>query len=300
MNDPKLDESPVIENIWFLRRPAQFLLDVIILSGAFLLAYLPAINIQLGDFYSQTTLSQLPFVIFIEFSALFLSGAYSIIWRYVSIEDLKVFIRAATISGIILIALRFLLIYSDFRLWQIPISVILIDLVLGFGGILAVRVLRRFSYELNEKNRVYVKRRKGELSPALIIGAGRMGATLVKELVGRRDADLEVRGFIDDDVRKIGGSVGGIKVLGTTKDLRRLVDDLKIKQVVIAIDQAQGKEIRRILDVCSELPIRAQIVPSLDEIAAGRVSVSRIRDVEIEDLLGREPVHLDDENIHEF
>jgi FlaA1/EpsC-like NDP-sugar epimerase len=160
MNDPKLDESPVIENIWFLRRPAQFLLDVIILSGAFLLAYLPAINIQLGDFYSQTTLSQLPFVIFIEFSALFLCGAYSIIWRYISIEDLKVFIRAATISGIILVALRFLLIYTAFRLWQIPISVILIDLVLGFGGILGLRVLRRFGYEFNERNRVYVKRRK--------------------------------------------------------------------------------------------------------------------------------------------
>jgi FlaA1/EpsC-like NDP-sugar epimerase len=245
-------------------------------------------------------LSQLPFVIFIEFSALFLSGAYSIIWRYISIEDLKVFLRAAVISGIILFALRFLLIYSNFRLWQIPISVILIDLVLGFGGILALRVFRRFFYELNEKNRAIPRRRRGEMSPALIIGAGRLGATLVKEMVGRRDADLEIHGFIDDDVRKVGGSVGGIKVLGTTKDLPRFAEELKIKQVVIAIEQAQGKEIRRILDICSLLPVRTQIVPSLDEIAVGRVSVSRIRDVGIEDLLGREPVKLDDDNLHGF
>jgi FlaA1/EpsC-like NDP-sugar epimerase len=229
-----------------------------------------------------------------------LSGAYSIIWRYISIEDLKVFLRAAIISGIILVALRFLLIYSNFRLWQIPISVILIDLVLGFGGILALRVLRRFSYELGEKNRVVGKRRRVELSPALIIGAGRMGATLVKEIVGRRDAELEIRGFIDDDVRKVGGSVGGIKVIGTTTDLPRLVDELKIKQVVIAIDQALGKEIRRILNICSVLPVKAQIVPNLDEIATGRVSVSRIRDVQIEDLLGREPVQLDNENLGAF
>ena len=138
------------------------------------------------------------------------------------------------------------------------------------------------------------------MSPALIIGAGRLGATLVKEMVGRRDADLEIRGFIDDDFRKVGGSVGGIKVLGTTKDLPRLVEELKIKQVVIAIEQAQGKEIRRILDICGVLPVRTQIIPSLDEIAAGRISVSRIRDVEIEDLLGREPVQLDDENLHQF
>ena len=300
MNGPHLDENAVIENFWFLRRPAQFLLDVIILTVAFLLAYLPAINVQLGEYYRDTTLSQLPFVIFIEFSALFLSGAYSIIWRYISIEDLKVFLRAAVISGIILIALRFLLIYSNFRLWQIPISVILIDLVLGFGGILALRVLRRFFYELNEKNRVIARRRRGEMSPTLIIGAGRLGATLVKEMVGRRDADLDVRGFIDDDVRKVGGSVGGIKVLGTTKDLPRLVEDLKIKQVVIAIEQAQGKEIRRILGICGVLPVRTQIVPSLDEIAMGRVSISRIRDVEIEDILGREPVELDDDNLHQF
>ena len=300
MKHPNLDENAVIENFWFLRRPAQFLADVAVLTAAFLLAYLPAINVQLGDYYLDTTLTQLPFVIFVQFSALFLCGAYSIIWRYVSIEDLKVFLKAAIISGIILIALRFLLIYSNFRLWQIPISVILIDLVLGFGGILALRVLRRFSYELSEKNRIVTKRRRGELSPALIIGAGRMGATLVKEIVGRRDAELEIRGFVDDDTRKIGGSVGGIKVLGTSKDLPRLVEDLKIKQVVIAIEHADGKEIRRILDICSNLPVRAQIVPSLDEIATGRVSVSRIRDVEIEDLLGRDPIELDNENLNEF
>jgi FlaA1/EpsC-like NDP-sugar epimerase len=293
-------EDQLFEKIWFLRRPTQFLLDVVILTAAFFLAYLPSINVQLGEYYLNTTLSQLPFVILVEFSALFLSGAYAIIWRYISIEDLRIFLKAATISGIILIALRFLLIYTDFRLWQIPISVILIDLVLGFGGILGLRVLRRFYYELNEKNRVVIKRRKTEPSPALIIGAGRMGATLAKEIVGRRDAELEIRGFIDDDTHKIGGSVSGVKVLGTTSDLPRLVSEMSIKQIVIAIDLAQGKEIRRILDICGDLPVRAQIVPGLDELATGRISVSRIRDVEIADLLGRDPVQLDDDNLHQF
>ena len=295
-----LDEDSVIENFWFLRRPAQFVLDITILTAAFFLSYLPVVNVQLGDYYFETALTQLPFVILVEFSALFVSGAYSIIWRYISIEDLRVFLRAVAISGIILVALRFLLIYSNFRLWQIPISVILIDLVLGFGGILALRVLRRFSYELGEKNRGFALKKRGECMPTIIIGAGRMAATLVKEIVGRGNAELEVRGFVDDDVRKVGGSVGGIKVLGTMKDLPQLVDELKIKQVVIAIDQAQGKEIRQILDLCGIIPVRAQIIPSLDEIATGRVSVSRIRDVEIEDLLGRETVKLEDQNLHEF
>ncbi len=288
------------ENFWFLRRPTQFMADVVTLCAAFFIAYLPAVNVQLGDFYVDTALRQLPFVILIQLSALFLVGAYSIIWRYVSIEDIKVFLKAAAISCTILIILRFVLIFSNFNLWQIPISVILIDTMMAFGGLLALRILRRFMYELNEKNRVYTGRRRLKRKPTLIVGAGRMGATLVKEMVGRADGELEIRGFVDDDARKRGGSVSGIKVLGGTRELARLVDELSIKQVVIAIDQAQGKEIRRIIDVCTAIPVRAQIVPSLNEIAHGRVSVSRIRDVQIEDLLGRDPVELDDNNLHQF
>lgn len=294
------DETPITESLWFLRRPVQFLADIAVLTAAFLFAYLPAINIQLGDYYWQKALGQLPFVVLIQFSALFLVGAYSIIWRYVSIEDIKVFLKAAMISGSILLLLRFLLSVTDFDLWQVPISVILIDTTMAFGGLLALRVSRRFAYELSEKKRPFTGKKKPKRIPALIVGAGRMGATLAKEMVGRGDADLDIRGFVDDDTRKRGGSVSGLKVLGTTGDLAHLVDVLNIKQVVIAVDNASGKEIRRIMDICSVIPVKAQIVPSLNEIAHGRVSINRIRDVQIEDLLGRDPVTLDNGNLHEF
>lgn len=290
----------VSDRIWFLRRPAQFVLDIAVLSGAFFLAYLPAINIRVAEFYSDLAIRQLPLVILLQFSALFLVGAYSILWRYISIEDIKAFLAAALISGSILIALRFLLGFTDFTLWQVPISVILIDTVLGFGGLLALRVLRRFFYEINDKGRSFPSSRRVKRKAALLVGAGRMGATLVKDLSGRADAELDIRGLVDDDSRKKGGSVSGIKVLGTTGDLARLVGEMGIEQVVIAIDHAQGKDIRRIIDVCGAVPVKAQIVPSLNEIAHGRVSVSRVRDVQIEDLLGREPVELDDRNLHEF
>ena len=294
------DNNPLSDRFWFLRRPTQFLADVAVLCAAFFVAYLPAVNVQLGEFYVDVVMRQLPFVILVQFSSLFLVGAYSILWRYVSIEDLKVFLKAALISCGILTAFRFLLIFSNFNLWQVPVSVILIDTVLAFGGLLGLRVLRRFFYEFGEKNTVFAGKHRLKRKPALLVGAGRMGATLVKELSGRRDAELEIRGLVDDDPRKRGGSVSGYKILGTTSDVPRLVDELSIKQVVIALDQARGMEIRRILDVCSAIPVKAQIVPSLNEIATGRVSVSRIRDVQIEDLLGREPVKLDDKNLHDF
>ncbi len=288
------------DSLSFLRRPLQFLADVVVLCAAFFVSYLPAVNIQVGEFYADTALKQLPFVLVVQISALFLVGAYSLIWRYVSIEDIRVFLKAAAISCVVLVAFRFLLIFTQFNLWQVPVSVILIDTMMAFGGLLALRILRRFFYELSEKNTSVVGRRRTKQKPTLLVGAGRMGATLAKQMVGRFDAELDIRGFVDDDPGKRGGSVNRVKVLGTTNDLARLVREFEIEQVVIAIDHAQGKEIRRIMDVCTSIPVKARIVPSLDEIASGRVSVSRIRDVQIEDLLGREPVELDDQNLHEF
>ena len=295
------EQSQLSDKIWFLRRPVQFLADVAVLCGAFFVAYLPAVNVQLGDLYLEFAMRQLPFVVLVQFSSLFLVGAYSILWRYVSIEDLKVFLKAAAISMTVLLIFRFALIFTDFTLWQVPLSVILIDTSLAFGGLLGLRVLRRFFYEFGEKNKVFTGGRpRLKRKPALLVGAGRMGATLAKELSGRRDAELEIRGLVDDDPRKKGGSVSGYKVLGTTKDLPRFVDELNVKEVVIALDEASGREIRRIIELCSAIPVKAQIVPSLNEIASGRISVSRIRDVQIEDLLGREPVKLDDKNLHDF
>ncbi|HEX8286592.1 MAG TPA: nucleoside-diphosphate sugar epimerase/dehydratase [Pyrinomonadaceae bacterium] len=288
------------EKMWFLRRPMQFLADVAILCCAFFLAYLPTLNIQLGDFYFDAAVNQLPFVVLVQFSSLFLIGAYSIIWRYISLEDIKAFLKAALISSAILLAVRFFLTFTNFDRWQVPISVILIDTALAFGGLLGLRILRRFAYEFGEKRDYAGAKRRIKRKNALLVGAGRVGAAVAKEIIGRADAELQIKGFVDDDRRKKGGSVGGVKVLGATDDLARLVDELNIEEVVIAIDQAQGKKIRHILDVCRAIPVKAKIVPSLNEIAHGRVSVSRIRDVQIEDLLGREPVDLDNKNLHEF
>ncbi|MBX3298701.1 MAG: polysaccharide biosynthesis protein [Acidobacteria bacterium] len=295
-----VDNSTSDERYWYFRRPLQFLADVFILSLAFVVSYLPAVNVQVAGFYYETILTQLPFVVLVQMLALFAVGANSLIWRYVSIEDIKVFVKAALVSLMILLGFRFLLSYSNTAVWQVPVSVILIDSMMAFGGLLALRILRRFVYEINDKNATGVVRRKVRRKPALIVGAGRMGSSLVKEMSGRADAELEILGFVDDEARKVGGSVNRVKVLGTTERLPKLVKELKIEEVVLAIDQAQGKEIRRIMDICSSIPVKAQIVPSLNEIAHGRVRVSRIRDVEIEDLLGRDPVELNKDNLSEF
>ncbi|MGI8788142.1 MAG: polysaccharide biosynthesis protein [Pyrinomonadaceae bacterium] len=288
------------ERLWFLRRPVQLLADIAILSGAFFLAYLFRFDFRISEYYFDNALNQLPFVVFVQFAALFVVGAYSIIWRYVSLEDIKAFLKAALISGVILLLIRLLVSSEQFSRWQVPLSIILMDTGLAFAGLLAVRIIRRFAYEISEKRTFQISRRRVKPKTTLFVGAGRIGALAVRDIWGRADAELDVKGFVDDDRRKKGGSVSGVKVLGTTDDLARLVDELHIEQVVIAIDGAQGKDIRRVIDICREIPVKAQIVPSLHEIIHGRVQISRIRDVQIEDLLGREAVELDDENLHEF
>ncbi len=295
----KKDDHAVEHHIWFLRRPFQFLADVVVLCSAFFLAYVLRLDFNFSD-YLDNALNQLPLVVLVQFSVLFLVGGYSILWRYVSLEDIKVFLKAAFFSGLILFAFRLLLSSDNFNRWQIPLSVILIDTILAFGGLLGLRVLRRFFYELSEKQRFTLAKKKFKRHSTLFVGAGRIGASVAKEIIGRRDGEFDVKGFVDDDRFKKGGSVGGVKVLGTTDDMARLVDELGIDQVVIAIDQAQGKEIRRILDICRAIPVKARIVPSFHEIVHGHVKVSRIRDVQIEDLLGREPVALDNQNLNEF
>jgi len=288
------------ERLWYLRRPLQLLADVAVLCAAFFLAYLFRFNFLIPETDLDNALNQLPFVVFVQFASLFIVGAYSIIWRYFSLEDIKAFLKAAFISGVILILVRLLLEPERFIRWQVPLSIILMDAFFAFAGLLALRVLRRFFYETSEKRTFQLGKRRKIRKSTLIIGAGRLGAATIKEVVGRADTELDVKGFIDDDRYKKGGSVGGIKVLGTTDDLARLADELNINQVVLAIDQTNSKDIRRILDICRAIPVKAQIVPSLNEIAHGRVSINRIRDVQIEDLLGRAPVELDDENLHEF
>lgn len=294
------EKNHVDERLWYLRRPFQLLADITVLCAAFFLAYLFRFNFEIPETDLDNALNQLPFVVFVQFASLFIVGAYSIIWRYVSLEDIKAFLKAAFISGIVLILVRLLLSPEQFIRWQVPLSIILMDTFFAFAGLLALRVLRRFVYEFSEKRTFQLGKRRNMRKSTLIIGAGRLGAATIKEVLGRADTELDVKGFIDDDRRKKGGSVGGIKVLGTTDDLARLADELNINQVVLAVDQTNSKDIRRILDICRAIPVKAQIVPSLNEIAHGRVSVSRIRDVQIEDLLGREPVELDDENLHEF
>lgn len=288
------------DSLVLLRRPLQLLGDLTVLTIAFIASYLPMVNVRLDEFYLDLALLQAPLVVLIQFSMLYLFGVYGIIWRYISLGDLKPFLKAATASALILLFLRFFAYEVLTPVWKVPVSSILIDTALGFGGLLVLRVLRRAVYETGIGSHDADVRTGRASVPTLVIGAGRLGAIAVKEILAEKDSGIDIKGFIDDDVAKVGGRVGGVKVLGTTDDLPRLVSDMEIAQVVIAIGQVNATDIRRILDSCRKLDLRARILPSIGEIAGGTVEVNRVRDVEIEDLLGREEVILEEDRLTGF
>ena len=295
--------------IRLLSRPFQFSLDLTVLVVAFSVAYLLRFEFEIPDDYLVNASVQLPLIILIQFSALFIAGVYDFIWRYVGLGEIKAFAKAAFWSFVPVVAIR-LFLPVELQSWRMPLSIIVVDTVMAFGGVLGLRVVRRALYERYERGVDHAESlprghsdrvtEPGPKKNVLLIGAGRAGVLAAREILNRRDMQISVKGFLDDDPTKHGAVVGGIKVLGGSDRLPQLVKDLGIDHVIITIAHASRKDIGNIVKQCERIPVRARIIPGLHEILDGQVNLNRLRDVEIEDLLGREAVKLEEDEVRRF
>jgi FlaA1/EpsC-like NDP-sugar epimerase len=277
----------------------QFVLDLWVLTASFLAAYLLRFEFALPKGVLFDALVQLPYVVLIQVVALALAGVYSFIWRYVGMHELRAFVYAFFWSALVLTVLR-LTLPNRFGGWRVPLSIILMGTALGFVGVLGLRVSRRALWEREEKNRRRMRSSSGEHAPTLFFGAGEAGVLAAREIEGRKDTNLDVRGFVDDDPKKQGMVVQGIPVVGTRADLPRLVKELGITQVVITIARISRPEILRLMALCQSIPVACRIIPGYSEILEGRVKVTRIRDVKVEELLGRPLAELDEDVVRGF
>jgi len=278
-----------------LRREVQYLLDIAVLMAAFSLAYLLRFDFAIPEEQLRQALIQAPAVLLIQFCVVLITGIYRFVWRYVGMAEIWVFARGAFLAAIPLVVLRFGLPQS-FEIWSVPLSIILLDSALAFGGLLAIRVLRRSMYERYERETRNAGAQE-EREPVFLVGAGRAGVAVMREISGRGDTGLDVVGFVDDDRMKHGTQIHGKRVLGSLADLENLANEHGVKQVIITIAAARAAAIRAIVKACESAGLRTRIIPGLYEILQGKVSISRFRDVDIEDLLGREPVELDTDRI---
>jgi len=282
-----------------LTRASQIAVDLAVLS----LAYAVAFVIRFEGMPPVTLVGRMfltmPYVAVLLYGALFAFGVPRFAWRYVGLREVTRILFAVALGTTALVATRvvFRLLqdpYPYFRHGVVPYGVIAIFFGLAFIGITGVRALRRM---LAERASGHVHRATRERTPTMLIGAGQAGFMVVRELANHHDLGIEPVGFLDDDLLKVGSTVHGIPVLGTTDELGALCARVGARQVLITIANAPGQDIRRIRKLCDDAALPAKIIPGIYEIVGGTVNLTRIRDVAIEDLLGREPVSLDTDAI---
>ncbi|MBW2509228.1 MAG: polysaccharide biosynthesis protein [Deltaproteobacteria bacterium] len=281
-------------------RTTQFLIDIGVLMLAFLLATLVRFDWNVPPSMFRNLLVVLPYVVLLQYAFLSGFGITRFSWRFISLRDAVRILVAVASASAILVAVRFLspALVDRFpiaRYGIVPLGVLLGDFLLAFLGLSGVRAFRRL---IGERSASKAHGRLHDApAPTLLVGAGQGGVLVAQELSRRPDLGVRPVAFVDDDPVKQGAVIHGIKVMGTTSDLERLVERFEAKQALITISSAPGAAIRRITERCSAVGLATKIVPGTYQIVGGRVNLSRIRDVAIEDLLRREQVKLDSEAV---
>jgi FlaA1/EpsC-like NDP-sugar epimerase len=211
---------------------------------------------------------------------------YRKLWQYASVGELLTIFKIVT-SSITITAVVQLLIFHEISFRLLTVTWLLHILLIG-GSRFCWRVLRD-SYLYKDKN----KKR------TLIIGAGSAGTMVARQLLKNSDADLVPVAFIDDDHRKHQFEILGIPVVSGVQDIEKTVWDLRIENIVIAIPSLSKRELNIIFKECAKTNAKTQILPMLEDLVTGKVCVNQFRDIQMEDLLGREEIVLDIERISE-
>ncbi|TPV41413.1 polysaccharide biosynthesis protein [Bacillus dicomae] len=211
---------------------------------------------------------------------------YNKAWEYASIGELKQIFKAITLS-IIVTAIVQQIINHDIYVRILAIAWMLHLLLIG-GSRFVWRMFRdTYITKATDKKRT------------LIIGAGSAGTMVVRQLQHNKEADLYPIAFVDDDRNKQKLEIYNVPVVGTTNHIQEIVEDNDIEHIIIAIPSLNRGKINEIFEKCRKTKAKTQIVPMLEDLLDGKVSVNEFRDVQVEDLLGREPIQLDDAGIGE-
>lgn len=270
---------------WLLRLRSPmvaFLHDLAVIPLAWLGAYWLRFNLEsIPSLFLGQALDWLPAVVILQGSVFVYFGLYRGDWRFASVPDLMRIVKAVAVGTALCAVAMFLVT----RLQHVPRSVLPIYgflLVAGLGG-------SRFVYRWFKDRRLYV----GAGQRVLIAGAGRAGEMLIRDLLRAPHRELQPVGFVDDQTGKQGLEVHGVRVLGPCSAIPELVADHGIELVLIALPAARSKQMRRVVEYCEAAGVPFRTLPRIEDLVSGRVGMQALREVSIEDLLGREAVTLD-------
>jgi len=287
-----VDDTNVEQMPRFLNRGLTIVLDAAVLTLAYWMAWLFRMEFQVLPPYRDVILLTWPSVILLQYACLAGLGVPRMSWRYVGMRDAARVLYAGSLSTAVLVALRLALPALGIKSFIIPLGVLAMNFALAFLGLVGVRALRRLQGEARQRRARAAGR---DLVRVLLIGAGEAGVLVAREIANRPDLGLQPVGFLDDDPLKVGTSIGGLPVLGRTADVGAIAERKHVDRALLTLANATGAQIRRITELCLDADLEAKIIPGIYEIVGEKVNLSRIREVAIEDLLGREPVRLDEE-----
>lgn len=272
------------------RRLIVFVCDISLITLALCLSFLLRFDFTIPSQQLELFWECLLVVMIVKPLVFIVIGFYNSLWRYASLQDAVEILKGVTLSSFLSVSAVFFL--RQFT--PIPRSIFVLDWIFLFTLLAASRLIWRI-YKEN-----YVVNRSCEGPRTLIVGAGEAGSLLLKEIHRQPHTAYSVCGYIDDDPDKKGMKLHGIPVLGTTKQLKTLIIANEIEDVIIAMPSADGKTLRGIVDCCKNANVKFKTLPNISELIDGTLTVSQIKNVDIEDLLGRETVVLDRELIGNY
>lgn len=261
--------------------------DGIAAALAWSIAYLLRFNFELPANFSAELHKTVYWVVLLQMIIFWRFNLYRGIWRYASTTDLRRIFLAVMLSAAA-IPLMFWMLRLDL---VIPRSVLIMNpvlLILIMGG-------SRFMYRLWKEQGLFSNfKLNGE--PVLVLGAGDAAASLAKDLA--KSSNWRLVGFLDDDTDKHGRMLSGVLVLGKLESLPKWAEQYGVSQAIIAMPSSTHQQRKRAIDLCNAAQVKALTVPSFDDLMSGKVAVSQLRAIELDDLLGRDPVVLDDEGLY--
>ena len=275
----------LIDSSLISRRLVAFAHDLVALALCWYGAYWLRFNLYLPEPFLTGAHQALIIVVWIYAPVYWLSGLYRGIWRYASLMDLRRIILAVGLSALIVAVATFML-----AIPLVPRSVLVLHpilLIMAMGG-------SRFVYRGWRDQMIY-GRMVVEGEPVLVLGSGDAAERLLREMA--HSPDWSVVGLLSGESARIGHELRGIKILGLIDELPKWSEQLSVLKAIVAMPEASSVQRRHAMEVAVQAGLSVLTVPSLEDMLAGKVEISQIRQVQLEDLLGREPVQLDDRGL---
>jgi FlaA1/EpsC-like NDP-sugar epimerase len=270
------------QRLYPYRRPLTWLFHGCLVLLAYLGAYELRFEFAIPPVELRRFLTTLPLLVVLRPASFYVFGLFRDYWRHVSLRDLANVILAVTLGSVAFVGLLY--VTGHFR--GMSRAVLVLDWLLAIFLVGGFRFGTRIAGEVQVLRRLKAPQGKR----TFIIGAGEAGEQLLRQLLHEPRRRLRVVGLIDDDPNTHGRSLHGVRVLGGTAALPQLTAAHRVQLLVIAVPSATRAELRRIVERCVEAQLPFQILPRLGDLLAQRAEIGQLRDVQLEDLLGREPV----------